>query len=68
MNGDAHSWSDDVYGSGRRLLTLDEVAARLGASTEAVQQLVDERRIPFSRPGDALRFDSAAVSLWLETK
>lgn len=62
------SAEDGVYGSGRRLLTLDEVAEQLGSSVDQVQELVDARSIPFSRRDNRLRFDSAALSLWLETR
>lgn len=67
MSAAAISDRDDAYGRSRRLLTIEEVAARLGATAEGVERMVADRRIPFSTPNRSLRFDSAAVELWLES-
>jgi excisionase family DNA binding protein len=52
----------------KRYLTVDEVAAYLGLSKNAIYRLVDARGIPFSKPGglEALRFDIKAVDKWME--
>ena len=48
-----------------RLLTIDDVAERLGVSVRHVRRLVFERRIPYLKWGHLLRFDVLDIDLWL---
>ncbi|HTV11371.1 MAG TPA: helix-turn-helix domain-containing protein [Acidimicrobiales bacterium] len=51
-----------------KLLTMDELAERLGVTRRHVRRLVAERRVPFLRVGRFIRFDPAAVGLWLDSR
>lgn len=48
------------------LLDMDAVAAALGVTPRPVQRLVSERRIPFLKVGRFVRFDPAALNVWLD--
>ena len=48
------------------LLTIDAVAEALSVTRRHVQRLVAERRIPFLKVGRFIRFDPAALNVWLE--
>ena len=50
----------------RPLLDIDQVATALGVTRRHVQRLVSERRIPFLKVGRFVRFDPAALNVWLE--
>jgi len=50
------------------LLTVDEVAERLGVSATTVSRLVRERAIPHVRVRHALRFDPADLEAWLDAQ
>ena len=39
------------------LMTMDQLAERLGVTHRHVRRLVDERRVPFLRVGRFIRFD-----------
>lgn len=47
------------------LLSVDEVAERLGVPTRFVRRLVDERRIPFCKIGRYVRFESDDVEQFI---
>ena len=47
------------------LMTMDQLAERLGVTHRHVRRLVDERRVPFLRVGRFIRFDPAEVADWL---
>ena len=49
-----------------KLLTMDELAERLGVTHRHVRRLVTERRVPFLRVGRFIRFDPAAIVAWLD--
>jgi excisionase family DNA binding protein len=49
-----------------KLLTMDELAERLGVTHRHVRRLVTERRVPFLRVGRFIRFDPADISKWLD--
>ena len=49
-----------------QLLTMDQLAQRLGVTHRHIRRLVDERRVPFLRVGRFIRFDAAEISAWLE--
>jgi len=48
------------------LLTVPQLAERLGVRDRFVYRLVDERRIPFIKVGRYLRFDPADVDAYLD--
>lgn len=48
-----------------RLLTINDVAERLGVSVRHVRRLVFERRIPYLKWGRLLRFDVHDIDVWL---
>src|SRR5215207_9463601 len=48
------------------LVDITTVADHLGVSVRHVRRLVAERRIPFLKWGNLLRFDPAAIAEWLE--
>jgi excisionase family DNA binding protein len=48
------------------LMTIAEVAERLGVSVRHVRRLVNERRIPFVKWGHLLRFDPVEIEAWLD--
>jgi len=50
-----------------QLLTMDQLAQRLGVTRRHVRRLVDERRVPFLRVGRFIRFDPAQIADWLNS-
>ena len=50
-----------------KLLTMDQLAERLGVTHRHVRRLVAERRVPFLRVGRFIRFDPAQIALWLDS-
>ena len=56
----------DIFGENRSLLTIEQVAQRLGVNVRHVRRLVAERRIPYTKWGKLLRFDSAAIEQWID--
>ena len=50
-----------------QLLTMDQLAERLGVTRRHVRRLVAERRVPFLRVGRFIRFDPAHVATWLDS-
>ena len=50
-----------------QLLTLDEVATRLGTTTRFVRRLRAERRIAFIKLGKHLRVDSRDLDAYIES-
>jgi excisionase family DNA binding protein len=48
------------------LLTLEEVALRLGTSERHVRRLADERRIPIVKVGRYVRFDGHELEHWID--
>jgi excisionase family DNA binding protein len=57
----------DIFGENRSLLTIEQVAQRLGVNVRHVRRLVAERRIPYTKWGKLLRFDSAAIEQWIDS-
>jgi excisionase family DNA binding protein len=49
-----------------RLMTADELAARLGATPRFIRRLVAERRIAYVKCGRLVRFEEAAVVAFIE--
>lgn len=50
-----------------QLLTMDQLAERLGVTRRHVRRLVEERRVPFLRVGRFIRFDPAQIADWLNS-
>jgi len=48
------------------LVTIDQLADRLGTSVRHLRRLVAERRIPFVKLGGLVRFDVAEVEAWVD--
>ena len=51
-----------------KLLTMDELAERLGVTQRHVRRLVAEKRVPYLKVGRFIRFDPAQISAWLESR
>jgi excisionase family DNA binding protein len=49
-----------------RMLTIDQVAERLGTSPRFVRRLVAERRIAFNKVGRHVRFNASDVERFIE--
>ena len=53
-------------GAADPLMTLPQVAERLGVNERHVRRLVAERRIPFVKWGHLLRFDPVELEAWID--
>ncbi len=51
-----------------KLLTMDDLAERLGVSQRHVRRLVAEKRVPYPKVGRFIRFGPAQISAWLESR
>jgi excisionase family DNA binding protein len=49
-----------------QLLTIDQLAERLGVTVRHVRRLVAEKRVPYLKVGKFVRFDPAEVGEWLD--
>lgn len=49
-----------------QLLTIDQLAERLGVSTRHIRRLIAERRIPYVRWRRFIRFDPDEIARWLD--
>jgi excisionase family DNA binding protein len=50
-----------------QLLTMDQLAERLGVTRRHVRRLVDERRVPFLKVGRFIRFNPEQIAAWLDS-
>ena len=50
-----------------QLLTIDQVAERLGVTERYVRRLVYERRVPYRKLGKLIRFADHEIAAWLDT-
>ena len=50
------------------LMNIDQLAKRLGITVRHVRRLVAERRVPYLKVGKLVRFDSAEIAAWLDTR
>jgi excisionase family DNA binding protein len=50
------------------LVDITEIADHLGVSVRHVRRLVAERRIPYVKWGNLLRFDPSEIARWLDDK
>jgi excisionase family DNA binding protein len=48
-----------------QLLTIDQLAERLGITVRHVRRLVAERRVPYLKVGRLVRFDPSEIAKWL---
>ena len=48
------------------LLTIDQLAERLGVSIRHIRRLIAERRVPYIKVGWLVRFDPAEIAAWLD--
>ncbi len=51
----------------QKILTITEVAERLGMHPVTVYRLVKEARLPVFRIGRMLRFDADEIEKWIES-
>lgn len=57
----AHSQHEPLH-----LLDITALAEHLSVDVRHVRRLVSERRIPFIKWGHLLRFDPAAIAVWID--
>ncbi len=50
------------------LLTIDQLAQRLGITVRHVRRLVAERRVPYYKVGRLVRFDPDEIGEWLRDR
>jgi excisionase family DNA binding protein len=51
-----------------QLLTIDQLAQRLGITVRHVRRLVAEKRVPYYKVGRLVRFDSEEINRWLQIR
>jgi excisionase family DNA binding protein len=51
-----------------QLLTIEQLAQRLGITVRHVRRLVAEKRVPYYKVGRLVRFDPAEITRWLGTR
>jgi excisionase family DNA binding protein len=49
-----------------QLLTIEQLAERLGVSIRHIRRLIAERRVPYLKVGWFIRFDPAEIAAWLD--
>lgn len=49
-----------------KLLSIDQLAERLGVSIRHIRRLIAERRVPYLKVGRFVRFDPAEIAAWLD--
>ena len=47
------------------LMSIDQLAQRLGITVRHVRRLVADKRIPYLKVGKLVRFDSEEIAQWL---
>ena len=50
------------------LMSIDQLAQRFGITVRHVRRLVAEKRVPYYKVGRLVRFDSAEIRGWLESR
>lgn len=53
--------------SDRRFMTVDEAAAYLGLSVHTLYSWTSQRKVPFVKLGNRVRFDRQKLDAWVET-
>jgi excisionase family DNA binding protein len=51
-----------------QLLSIDQLAQRLGITVRHVRRLVADKRVPYYKVGRLVRFDPAEITDWLATR
>lgn len=51
----------------KKLMTINEAAAYLGLSVHTLYSWTSQRRVPFVKLGNRVRFDPRKLDAWLET-
>jgi excisionase family DNA binding protein len=51
-----------------QLLSIDQLAQRLGITVRHVRRLVAEKRVPYYKVGRLVRFDPTEITDWLATR
>jgi excisionase family DNA binding protein len=49
-----------------QLLSIDQLADRLGTTVRHVRRLVADKRIPYLKVGKLVRFDADEITEWLK--
>jgi excisionase family DNA binding protein len=49
------------------LMSIEQLAQRLGITVRHVRRLVAEKRVPYLKVGRLVRFDPEAIKAWLDT-
>jgi excisionase family DNA binding protein len=49
-----------------QLLTIDQLADRLGVSVRHIRRLIAEKRVPYLKVGWLVRFDPTEIAGWLD--
>ena len=49
-----------------QLLTMDQLAERLGVTHRHVRRLVAEKRVPYLKVGRFIRFNPMEIATWLD--
>jgi excisionase family DNA binding protein len=49
-----------------QLLTIDQLADRLGVSIRHIRRLIAEKRVPYLKVGHFVRFDPSEIAAWLD--
>ena len=50
-----------------QLITIDQLADRLGVTERYVRRLVAEKRVPYRKLGKLVRFAEHEIATWLDT-
>lgn len=50
------------------LISIPELARRLGTTVRHIRRLVAEKRIPYLKVGGLIRFDPTEIASWLEDR
>ena len=51
-----------------QLVTIDQLAERLGITVRHVRRLVPEKRLPYLKVGKLVRFDPDEIKQWLASR
>jgi excisionase family DNA binding protein len=50
-----------------QLITIDQLADRLGVTERYVRRLIAEKRVPYRKLGKLIRFAEHEIAAWLDT-
>jgi excisionase family DNA binding protein len=60
--------TDSKLDSIPELMSIDQLAQRLGITVRHVRRLVAERRVPYYKVGRLVRFDPEEIGEWLSDR